>query len=354
MPGLQIQALQAWFKRDARQLPWRLNRGQSQSLRGPERERHLYHVWLSEVMLQQTQVVTVVPYFLKFTKRFDTVQELARASIDEIYELWAGLGYYSRARNLHRGAQAIAARLESGKGFPSDRTEWLEIPGVGPYTAGAICSIALHQREPIVDGNVVRVLSRWYQISKLDAKYSEIWAKSTQLVQAPEAKPSIFNQALMELGATVCKPRNPKCESCPVALHCHGKSRWEHFPPKKKRAQVVAVSEVRHVTLATLPSMPQVQVRHYVLLTQNERTRWRTGLWDFLTAPPELSLLQIRSWSQSYQVTKHRVQRENILWEYRGRDLPFVQNAKWWPVDQLPGVPAPVKKALGEIIQSDP
>ena len=197
-PSHITRDLSSWFKKNARVLPWRSN-------------PIPYWVWLSEIMLQQTQVATVIPYFEKFIKKFPTVHDLAQASLDEVYSLWAGLGYYSRARNLHKGAVEMSRLIHEGKGFPKSRTEWLEIPGVGEYTAGAICSIALNQAEPIVDGNVVRVLSRVDAIRKLDLKKTKIWDIATELVQQKRVEPRILNQALMELGATICKPKNPKC-----------------------------------------------------------------------------------------------------------------------------------------------
>ena len=145
-------------------------------------------------MLQQTRVVAMLPYFDKFTSEFPTVGDLAAAPLEQVLKLWAGLGYYSRARNLHLGAQAIEGRLKAGKGFPGTAEEWRAIPGVGPYTAGAVASIVNRERTPIVDGNVVRVLSRVYAIRKVDSGKTRIWEYSRKLVLQKEADPRVLNQ----------------------------------------------------------------------------------------------------------------------------------------------------------------
>jgi len=327
-----VKKLSLWFQKSARILPWRQNADP-------------YRVWLSEVMLQQTQVATVIPYFEKFLKEFPEITDLAAAPLEEVFKLWAGLGYYSRARNLHRGAQAIAERLRKGQGFPGNREEWLEVPGVGEYTAGAICSIALHQREPIVDGNVVRVLSRIYSIAKMDAKKSEIWAHSRALVQIKAAEPAVFNQALMELGATLCKPRNPDCPRCPVRLECSGKHNPLLYPPKAPKKEWKRVKEDRIVMLRGGTKGVEV------LLKLNEAGGWREGLWDFPVDPkggPERSTF-VSEFSLNYVVTHHRVVRTHRVFRVSPKVPHRNQAARWFLLEDLPGVPAPVKKALLKI-----
>lgn len=186
--------------------------------------RDPYRVWLSEVMLQQTQVVTVIPYFERFLKNFPTVRALAAAPLDDVLKLWAGLGYYSRARNLHRAAQMVARDFD-GK-FPDGPESIRTLPGIGAYTAGAVLSIAYGKPEALVDGNVARVLARLFKLEG-DWRGGEgkknIWnAARAALSEACAQKidPGDFNQALMELGATICSPRSPDCGRCPVARHC--------------------------------------------------------------------------------------------------------------------------------------
>lgn len=339
MSKTRVLALQDWYRERARDLPWR----RDGKLNGKDGDG-LYSIWLSEIMLQQTQVATVIPYYLKFKAAFPTVGDLAAASIDEVYALWAGLGYYSRARNLHRGAQAIAARVAAGAGFPSSREEWLEVPGVGPYTAGAICSIGLNQREPIVDGNVVRVLSRLEAIERVDAKATEIWTLARKMVEVREAEPRVLNQALMELGATVCKPRQPLCAECPVRRGCRGRDEWEKYPPKKAKPEIKRVEEKRWIAVRVVGN------RLETLLTKNAGTQWREGLWDFLSAPPSVSKKNaalVGEFSAKYQVTIHKVRRDHQVLQLDSRTR--VSGAEWYPIDALPGVPAPVKKALKQL-----
>jgi A/G-specific adenine glycosylase len=201
--------LLAWYRAGHRELPWR-------------RTRDPYAIWVSEIMLQQTQVATVVPFYERFLQRFPTVADLTAASTDEVLRLWAGLGYYSRARNLQRGAQEVMAR-HAGR-VPDTVDELLRLPGVGRYTAGAIASIAYGRPAPILDGNVIRVLCRLYALHgdpKRGPLHSRLWQLAEELIPPGEARD--FNQALMELGATVCTPSSPRCDICPVANFCEAR-----------------------------------------------------------------------------------------------------------------------------------
>lgn len=203
------RALLDWFAKNARDLPWR-------------RTKDPYAIWISEIMLQQTRVPAVVPYYERFLNRFPTVKYLARARMDTVLKLWEGLGYYSRARNLHRAAQEIVARF--GGHLPASREELLMLPGIGRYTAGAIASIAFGRHEPLVDGNVTRVLCRIFRIKgspKDGAIQKKIWAIAERLV--PENHAGQFNQALMELGSEICLPRHPRCGDCPVNRLCEAR-----------------------------------------------------------------------------------------------------------------------------------
>jgi len=221
--GTLASELARWFAREARTLPWR---------RTPPDP---YAVWLSEIMLQQTTVAAVVPYFERFLERFPDVESLARAPLERVLESWAGLGYYRRARHLHAAAKEIAKR-----GFPRTAVALEELPGIGPYTAGAIASIAFDERAPLVDGNVARVLSRIYRVPG-DPRGGEarrrLWEIAGELV--PAAGAGAHNQALMELGALVCAPTSPRCEECPVARHCGARAQGEveRFPELAPRAK---------------------------------------------------------------------------------------------------------------------
>lgn len=199
-------ALLRWYRLRRRDMPWR-------RLVTP------YRTWVSEIMLQQTTVAAVTPKYERFVARFPSVAALAAASEDEVLKHWAGLGYYSRARNLRRAAQEIVG-IHGGH-FPSDFDSVLALPGVGRYTAGAILSIAFSKPYPVVDGNVIRVFSRLFGLRgrAKDPKFAkEIWARAEKLV--PKDAPGDWNQALMELGATVCTPESPSCGACPVSKDC--------------------------------------------------------------------------------------------------------------------------------------
>jgi A/G-specific adenine glycosylase len=233
-PGIQNAKLQklvplllTWFSANARDLPWR-------------RTRNPYAIWVSEIMLQQTQVKTVIPYWERWLRELPTIEAAARASPDKIHKLWEGLGYYTRARNLQQAAKQIVEK--HGGRFPQNFDDSLALPGIGRYTAGAICSIAFNQATPILDGNVIRVLTRIFGISKNPREkktnvllwqlaeelvsHAKIlrWGETTGEPTREDARPtknySYLNQSLMELGALVCTPRNPQCKICPVKKLC--------------------------------------------------------------------------------------------------------------------------------------
>jgi A/G-specific adenine glycosylase len=212
------EKLLAWYDREKRDLPWR------------RQTKNPYYTWLSEIMLQQTTVATVIPYFKEFLNKWPTLQDLAAASLDEVLVKWQGLGYYSRARNLHKCAQDLAIH------FPSTEAGLLNLPGIGPYTAAAITSIAFDQKAAAVDGNVIRVISRYLAIPT-PKPAEEVKEKLKALL--PEKRCGDFTQALMELGALVCRPKSPLCSSCPLQKDCQAYAfgKVEDFPlmlPKQK------------------------------------------------------------------------------------------------------------------------
>jgi A/G-specific adenine glycosylase len=232
-----VRSLLEWFSAHARDLPWR-------------RTRDPYAIWISEIMLQQTQVRSVIPYWERWMRELPTIQALAAAPTDRVLKLWEGLGYYTRARNLHRAARII--RDDHGGAFPETFDAVLALPGIGRYTAGAVCSIAFNQPTPILDGNVIRVLTRLFAIGgnvRAKETNAELWKLAETLVRrarTPEHADrngcSHLNQSLMELGATVCTPREPLCAQCPVARLCTARqrNRVEDFPALPPRPESVA------------------------------------------------------------------------------------------------------------------
>ena len=219
-------ALLAWFQDGHRDLPWR-------------QSRDPWAIWVSEIMLQQTRAASVVPYYEKFLARFPTPAALAAAPMDELLGFWAGLGYYARARNLHAGACQVVER--HGGVVPGDPAAFRALSGVGPYTAGAVLSIAFGLPEPVLDGNVIRVLTRWDRLGddpRSAALNARLWDRARTLAAGPE--PGTVNQALMELGATICTPRSPTCLLCPVSAGCGARAagdaeRYPHKAPAPTR-----------------------------------------------------------------------------------------------------------------------
>lgn len=216
--------LLAWYEANKRDLPWRENKDP-------------YRIWVSEIMLQQTRVDTVIPYYLRFMDKFPTIRALAEAPEEEVLKCWEGLGYYSRARNLQAGARE-AVRLYGGT-VPDDKAAVAGLKGVGPYTAGAIMSIAFNRPEPAVDGNVMRVFSRYFLLEGDIAKPAvrqDIERLAAAII--PEGRAGDFNQAIMELGALVCTPKSPGCLLCPVVSHCAGRAAGRELElPLKTKAK---------------------------------------------------------------------------------------------------------------------
>lgn len=252
--------LLAWFAANARGLPWR-------------RERTPYRVWLAEVMLQQTRAETVAPYFERFVSRFPNVQALAEAPLEDILKVWEGLGYYARARHLHAAAQKIV--VEYGGQLPDTFEGLLALPGVGRYTAGAIASIAFGRDVPAVDGNVRRVLARVFAVREdmsRPAVRRQLEALAVSLLPAGQA--GAFNEALMELGATLCLPRAPRCSDCPMRDLCraYAQGEQESLPVRHPRRTIPHYD----VTAAVL-----IRDDGRVLVTQRHAEDMLGGLWEF-------------------------------------------------------------------------
>jgi A/G-specific adenine glycosylase len=220
-----VRRILAWYRLHGRQLPWR-------------QSRDPYAIWVSEIMLQQTQVATVIPYYLAFLERFPTVTALANAHPDQVIKCWENLGYYHRARLMHRAAKLMAEKWD-GK-LPSHQDDLIRMPGIGPYAAGAIGSIAFGRRVLALDGNAKRVYVRLFAYEKrIDGKAGEAVIRRMAQPLLPASCPGIFNQAIMDLGATLCTPRRPSCTICPLKDYClaFAKGLQDRLPiPKKKRA----------------------------------------------------------------------------------------------------------------------
>ncbi len=268
-----------WFDRYGRHnLPWQTNPTP-------------YRVWLSEIMLQQTQVTTVIPYFQKFIKSFPSLKALANADQDDVLAHWSGLGYYARARNLHACAKAIVSKHQGR--FPKTVAELAALPGIGRSTAGAILSLAMKLPAPILDGNVKRVLTRYFAIAGWPGKsdiQQQLWEVSTQYT--PTTRTNDFNQAMMDLGATVCTRSKPACTQCPLQTHCqaHLTDTIALYPTRKPK-----------------PNRPEKQTTMLILQNQTNQVllqkRPPTGIWGGLWSFPELnhnsSKKQIIAWCQT-------------------------------------------------------
>ncbi len=254
-------ALFRWYDQHARDLPWRQNKDP-------------YRIWVSEIMLQQTQVKTVIPYFERWMKQFPNLQSLANASSEKVMKAWAGLGYYRRARLLHEGSKTV---LKQFAGIIPNQAKMLrKIPGIGRYTAGAVTSIAWDQKEPVLDGNVIRILTRLFAITQDVSKSTtleELWGLAEKIL--PDSRVGDFNQALMELGATVCFPENPKCAQCPVRDVCCARkeNRTQSFPYNSKKDTITTLSRFALV----------LWCHNQVLVMQQKQGQPWAGLWIFPT-----------------------------------------------------------------------
>jgi A/G-specific adenine glycosylase len=288
MEKISIGELKKWFLKEQRDLPWR-------------EDRSPYKVWVSEIMLQQTQVAVVVPYFHRWMKKFPTLESLASASIEEVTKLWEGLGYYSRARNLHEAARII---VEQKKGvIPQEAHELQALPGFGPYTVGAVLSFAFKQKMPAVDGNVVRVLSRFFASSQ-DCSKRVHYEQLTHSI-LPDNEPWIVMEALIELGARVCQ-KKPKCTDCPLMEECKAYSlgRVLDFPVPRKRPQTIQLK--RQVALIVSDAS--------ILVRQEQGRKVMSGLYEFPYAlldqplPFQISMSKLHD----FPIVKHGFTRYDV------------------------------------------
>ncbi len=289
--SVEALALTSWFRLNRRELPWRKEAHSSiddDSVAEPgwvtptSYRRDPYATWISEIMLQQTQVSTVVEYFTRWMRTFPTVFDLAKAHEDEVMEAWAGLGYYSRVRNILTTARTVVEHF-SGQ-FPWQRTDLLSLKGIGEYTAGAIASLAFNLPEPILDGNLERVFSRRYGLDFLP-KTSETkavyWGLARAWVQSNE--PALVNEGLMELGATICTPKKPLCGACPLAPFCVACAGGlqEQFPPAKIRKAILRIAGIAVIAIRRSNRLNSGFVEHEVLMHRSETAGILKGLWSF-------------------------------------------------------------------------
>lgn len=314
------KSLTAWFKKSGRDLPWR-------------RTRDPYAILVSEIMLQQTQVATVLDYFQRWMKRFPDFASLACASEADVLSVWQGLGYYSRARNLHRAAQ-IVMRDHAGK-MPPSPDEIRKLPGIGRYTAGAVATFAFDLPTPIVDANIARVLARLLDLHiPIDstAGRDALWAQAEALQPARNA--GLFNSAIMELGALVCLPRAPKCLACPVKKFCRT-PKPESLPVKKAPRKTIALAE--HCGWITRKGR--------ILLEQQTGPRWR-GLWKLpllpraVSSPPLLQLV--------YPFTHHRV---TLAVHSQRPPATAAASQRWFKIKDLAqlAIAAPHRRAIARL-----
>jgi A/G-specific adenine glycosylase len=315
-------------------------------------------VLVSETMLQQTQVATVIPYYRRFLERFPTLTDLAGADEQEVLRLWQGLGYYSRARNLQAAARKVVN--DYGGVLPGSRDELLKLPGIGRYTAGAIASIAFDQRAPILDGNVTRVLCRLDNIAD-DPREKQtavlLWRRAEEIL--PPKRPGDFNSALMELGATICTPRNPQCLVCPVRMHCEAQAAgMQEKIPAPRRAKPTPL--VRRRTYC-------IRQRDRWLIEQRPgRGRW-AGMWQFVTidhdSDPQLPV-SIESPARLGIVTHaltHRRYEFDVYTAEAGAPETMADNRprRWVALDRLSDYPLPrphlkIAEMLRDAPQSPP
>lgn len=321
-------SLLKWYDKYGRDLPWR-------------RTKEVYSVWVSEIMLQQTQVATVLPFYARWMEALPDLSQLAVADEDQLLGLWQGLGYYRRCRYLQKGAIYV---LENG--VPSDYAGWLKVPGVGPYTAAAISSICFDQPAAVVDGNVERVYARVTADSSVGSallKHAQKWATEQLYVK----RPGDWNQAVMELGATVCTPKKTKCDACPIEDRCIARQSWrvEDFPR--------AVPKFAAKTLRLRVDIPFIDGRFG--FEKIPAGGWWEGMWQFPTTRLEpasegvVRELESADWAEyvgeiRHVVTNHKVDFE--IWLHRasanGDQLEWRQLSE---LDSIP-LPAPQRKAL--------
>jgi A/G-specific adenine glycosylase len=334
----------SWFDEHGRKdLPW-------------QQSKDPYPIWVSEIMLQQTQVLTVIPYYQRFISSFPTVHALAAAELDAVLHHWSGLGYYARARNLHRAANVIMS--EHGGAFPDTLDDVTALPGIGPSTAGAILSLSRDERHPILDGNVKRVLARHAAVGGWPGKTAvqqQLWKLAEQ--RTPTSRVGAYTQAIMDLGATLCTRSKPACERCPVVSDCeaHAANTVADYPGRKPKK----AKPLRQTTMLIARTAEHVYLER----------RPEAGIWGGLWSLPELDERSIESWcqdelnvtaatSESWQTLRHSFSHYDLdIQPILVRiDSPLSKVADsdsttWYRLDETPpgGIAAPVRKLLDHL-----
>ena len=335
-----VDALLTWYKKHQRDFPWRKN---------PEP----YWVWLAEIMSQQTVMAALLPYFYRFIEKFPSVQKLADAHEDEVLKAWTGLGYYSRARNVHKAAKAVIAN----GGFPQTLDGLLALPGVGPYTAAAVASQCFNVEEPVWDGNVTRVTSRLAARADIFTTAYRAEMQDSLRLKMAGRNSSHFNQALMELGATVCTPKSPSCGRCPLQGAClaFANDSVQKYPPPKPRKKNI---ELRCRVVVPL------RVRggeHQVWLTRRPEPFWFAGMWDFpselggvASSVVSLENLALKSAVEfgavRHQITHHKITLVGFV-EHQAR---VVGEGRWIGIDELLSdqTPVPLSTTARKVLRS--
>mgnify|MGYP000309591044 CR=1 FL=1 len=341
------EQLLAWYDRHARALPWRAP---------PDRRPDPYHVWLSEVMLQQTTVQAVQPYFHDFLRRWPSVHDLAVAPQEEVLAAWAGLGYYARARNLHKCAQVVS-REHDGR-FPETEAGLRELPGIGPYTAAAIAAIAFDQPAAPLDGNIERVVARLYAVrDPLPGAKGTLRTRMAELV--PRQRPGDFAQAMMDLGATICQPKAPKCMLCPLPERCAGRAQGvaAELPVKaakrpKPTRRAVAFWTARGDGRVLLRRRPQKGMLGGMLEVPS--TDWTADAWDDAAALPYAPVAA--DWDALPGTVRHTFTHfhfEIAVWAARVSAGTEAATGEWWPVDRLgeAGLPTVMRKIADHAVK---
>jgi A/G-specific adenine glycosylase len=333
-----------WFQKNQRDLPWR-------------QDKNPYKIWLSEIILQQTRVDQGTAYYLRFIDVFPNVFSLAEADEEQVLKLWQGLGYYSRARNLHATAKIIAHQYQGS--FPTSYDELVQLKGIGPYTASAIASIAFNEKKGVVDGNVLRVISRLFDSDlPVDRPEGQKWVQQTMDELIPDSFPGDFNQAVMELGALVCTPTSPACHQCPLLLNCQARQRntQTQLPVKLGKTKVT-----------------EVEWRYVILIAQGEicvRLRSEKGIWKGLYDFPSIDshgdinddLLQVHSLANIHpkqiselpsftHLLSHRKITAHSVVVHLDTKCSIPQDCKWISISELHALPVPrlIEKIMREM-----
>lgn len=289
-----------WYQENKRDFPWR-------------KDQDPYHIWISEIMLQQTTTETVIPYYNRFLKKFPNVEALASASLEEVYKMWEGLGYYRRAKHIHESAQII---LEKYQGvFPYEYDAILSLKGIGEYTAGAISSIAYGKQVPAVDGNVLRIISRYYLIKENIAE-TKVQKKIYQIVQELilNYDASAFNQGMMDLGATICKPVHPLCLECPIQKDCLA------FKKKQMDVLPINIKKIKKQEISYITGIITYQNKY--LLIQNPPGGLLENLYGFVQYDVESPYSFVSSFQEEYQ--------QNLMIQAHIKDIKHVFSHRTW------------------------